>query len=421
MTPLLSFSLVAALLCFAVAIVLALPRLLRGPAAQDRILALDFIAVNAMLIVLVLTVALMIYRYGFMKHTNRSFIAERKKSGLKGYDHEAFWLALRTFGTRLLATSGTWCLNDILFYGNKLFQGKFIAIITDNPSSVMVQWQWNLYNTLVSLAGYYTASMLMDNKLYGRRTMQMVGFLVCVLTFAIPAIWYDYFTSPSGIRAFQALYFISSFFNQFGPNSVTFLVAGEVFPIEVRASFHGIGACIGKAGALLPAVLYNYIPVRTKFYLVPCFGIAGMVLNHFFLPDTTGLDLAEQQRWWRKIKDGREEEYHGVAIHPRHLSWWERHRHKLHLNYDPKKDVRDKIEEMRALWQKGEADRLGVDGESGGGSSGPDDFTEEMKAYFIDWTEKGKAPSTASTQNPSPVSSIFIGKNGQGDFENLRL
>ena len=79
MTPLLSFSLVAALLCFAVAIVLALPRLLRGPAAQDRILALDFIAVNAMLIVLVLAMrhastiyfeaALLMALFGFVSAT----------------------------------------------------------------------------------------------------------------------------------------------------------------------------------------------------------------------------------------------------------------------------------------------------------------------------------------------------------------
>ncbi len=40
--------------CFVLAMVLALLRLLRGPAAQDRVLALDFIYVNGMLTVLVL-------------------------------------------------------------------------------------------------------------------------------------------------------------------------------------------------------------------------------------------------------------------------------------------------------------------------------------------------------------------------------
>jgi hypothetical protein len=37
----------------------------------------------------------------------------------------------------------------------------------------------------------------------------------------------------------QTLYFLTSFFNQFGPNCTTFLVAGEVFPTDIRAFFHG--------------------------------------------------------------------------------------------------------------------------------------------------------------------------------------
>ena len=79
MTPFLSHAISAALLCFAVAIALAALRLLRGPSAQDRILALDFISVNAMLIVLVLGIrhastmyfeaALLMTLFGFVSVT----------------------------------------------------------------------------------------------------------------------------------------------------------------------------------------------------------------------------------------------------------------------------------------------------------------------------------------------------------------
>lgn len=41
-------------LCFALAMLCAMLRLMRGPAAQDRVLALDALYVNAMLILLVL-------------------------------------------------------------------------------------------------------------------------------------------------------------------------------------------------------------------------------------------------------------------------------------------------------------------------------------------------------------------------------
>ena len=54
MSPLLSVAVFMALTCYAVAMALALFRLLRGPGAEDRILALDFLYVNGMLALLVL-------------------------------------------------------------------------------------------------------------------------------------------------------------------------------------------------------------------------------------------------------------------------------------------------------------------------------------------------------------------------------
>jgi multicomponent K+:H+ antiporter subunit F len=65
--------------CFVLAMTLALWRLLRGPSAQDRVLALDFIYVNGLLIVLVLGIryasqvyfeaALLMALFGFVSST----------------------------------------------------------------------------------------------------------------------------------------------------------------------------------------------------------------------------------------------------------------------------------------------------------------------------------------------------------------
>ena len=59
MTPVLDFAVSGAVTCYALAIAIAFVRLLWGPTAQDRVLALDFIYINGMLVVLVLGV-----RYG---------------------------------------------------------------------------------------------------------------------------------------------------------------------------------------------------------------------------------------------------------------------------------------------------------------------------------------------------------------------
>ena len=184
--------------------------------------------------------------------------------------------------------------------------------------------------------------------------MQMIGFLFDFILFIVPAFNYKYFTSTAGVTAFQTMYFLSSFFNQFGPNAVTFLVAAEVYPTPVRATAHGFSAACGKLGALTAAVMYNYISTQQKFYIVPWFGLGGMLVTLLFLPDTTGLDLKEQERRWRCLRAGREADYHGIAVHPQHLSMWERFR-GVGKYYDPDADYAQKVEELRADWEKVQA------------------------------------------------------------------
>ncbi|MGB3072070.1 MAG: K+/H+ antiporter subunit F [Ottowia sp.] len=53
MSPLLTYAIVFTLCAYGVAMLLALWRVLRGPAAQDRVLALDFIYIIGTLVILV--------------------------------------------------------------------------------------------------------------------------------------------------------------------------------------------------------------------------------------------------------------------------------------------------------------------------------------------------------------------------------
>jgi hypothetical protein len=176
------------------------------------------------------------------------------------------------------------------------------------------------------------------------------------------------------------MYFLSSFFNQFGPNSVTFLVAAEVFPTPIRATAHGFSAAVGKLGALTAAVLYNYIDTLEKFHVVPWFGLGGALLTWLFLPDTTGLDLKEQERRWQYIRAGREQDYHGIAIHPKHLSVWERFR-GVGKHYDPDLDYKAKVEEMRAEWEEWQ-ERKHMEKEKDGFDVDDEEYSDEISAYF---------------------------------------
>ncbi len=76
MNAILPFAVNFALACFALSMLCALIRLLRGPAAQDRILALDTLYINGMLTILMLgigigsalyfDIALLIALFGFV-------------------------------------------------------------------------------------------------------------------------------------------------------------------------------------------------------------------------------------------------------------------------------------------------------------------------------------------------------------------
>lgn len=353
------------------------------------------------------TLWLAYYRAWKMPQASRQLQIAKKKANVTGYDFNSMRLAIKYFGGRLLATAGCWFCNDVFFYGNKLFQSQFISLISDNSKSVMTTWIWNLYNIIIALAGYYLASFFIDNKLYGRKNMQQIGFLVCFLMFVIPAFNLEYYTSAAGIHSFQAMYYLSSFFNQFGPNSVTFLVAGEVFPTPVRASAHGFSACMGKAGALLASVLYNYIDTQERFYVVPWFGLAGMVITFIWLPDTTGLDLKEQERRWRYLLEGREHEYHGIAVHPNHLSLWERWM-GVGRFYDPERDLKQKIEDLRRDWQEKESEKAQkeVNGEP---ILVDDEFTDEVHGYF-----KRTTPSQGSAGNGVLENEKYNGNSPRG-------
>ena len=68
----------------------------------------------------------------------------------------------------------------------------------------------------------------MDKRWYGRMHMQANGFMMMFILYLICAVAYNSLTATeSGLHAFQFLYFFSSFWNQFGPNCTTWLVAGK--------------------------------------------------------------------------------------------------------------------------------------------------------------------------------------------------
>ena len=296
---------------------------------------------------------LMLYiRVYKVKTADDALKAAKRRQNTSGYDVRSLKLASSHFGGRLLATTVGWFANDFAFYGAKIFSSVFIGTLVGNSNDVKEIYIYNLANILISLSGYYLAAFLLDHKSYGRRTMQANGFMFLFIFLLISTFAYDKLTVPgAGIRAFQAIFFLLNWWNQFGPNATTFLVAAEVYPSSIRASAHGVSAAAGKLGALVPTILYSHIDNKTKFQVVAWFALLGWIVTVLFLPDTTGLDLREQERYWQYVLDGRQKEYHGIAVHPVHLSVFERVVLKRHLAYDAERDQAAKVEELRLVYE----------------------------------------------------------------------
>lgn len=111
------------------------------------------------------TLWLVYYRTYKMKAASRQLQIAKAKSSVTGYDTESLRLCFKYFGPRILATAGTWYMNDVFFYGNKLFQSEFIKVIIPQSHSIMPGWLYNLVNVGVSLCGYYLASPFFSPRL----------------------------------------------------------------------------------------------------------------------------------------------------------------------------------------------------------------------------------------------------------------
>lgn len=84
------------------------------------------------------------------------------------------------------------------------------------------------------------------------------------------------------------------------------------------------------------------------------------------------------------MREGRQNEYHGIAIHPRHISLFEQFALRRHGNYNPELDGRDKLNELQALYERVQTKKISEDDQTLN-----DALNEKAQSYF-EW-EKGRS------------------------------
>src|SRR3990167_4780511 len=178
------------------------------------------------------------------------------KEGLSAYDtqYNRQSLLSKKWLLCLLGTAGAWFLLDVAFYGNAVSSVMIINAI--HPNATL------LTHTLISASlflvfavpGYALAAKYVDK--IGRKPLQMLGFFMMALSYALIAIIPNL---QKIMPLFTALFGISFFFVNFGPNTTTFLIPSEIYPTNIRARAHGISAAVGKLGAFVGVFLVPFL------------------------------------------------------------------------------------------------------------------------------------------------------------------
>jgi PHS family inorganic phosphate transporter-like MFS transporter len=79
---------------------------------------------------------------------------------------------------------------------------------------------------------------------------------------------------------------MANFFQNFGPNTTTFIIPGEVFPTRYRSTAHGICAASGKLGAIIAQFLPHILEIFALFMLTGVF-------STLLLPETMNKSLED--------------------------------------------------------------------------------------------------------------------------------
>jgi len=158
---------------------------------------------------------------------------------------------------------------QVAYYGLGLNSTSILrSAIYKDPKSTDAEYIYKKFsllcvgNIIISAAGlipgYWVTFLFIDS--WGRKPIQLMGFaIITVLLVAMGSLYTAFKNAENTDKAFLFLYCLTNFFQNFGPNTTTFIVPGEIFPTRYRSTAHGISAASGKLGAILSQIVFSVL------------------------------------------------------------------------------------------------------------------------------------------------------------------
>jgi PHS family inorganic phosphate transporter-like MFS transporter len=199
---------------------------------------------------------------------------------------------LSKYWLTLLGTAGSWFMFDYAYYGNTISTPMVMHHLAPHADVIQSTALSLIVFAVAAVPGYFLAAFTIDR--VGHKTLQMLGFFMMGLMFlligAFPIL-------TQSIAVFLVLYGLSYFFAEYGPNTTTFVLAGEVFPVNLRTTGHGLSAGTAKVGAFLGALVFPILMAKFGLHgtlmITFFFALAGLLLTAFCLKEPSGRTLED--------------------------------------------------------------------------------------------------------------------------------
>ncbi|MHB1302337.1 MAG: MFS transporter [Acidiphilium sp.] len=179
---------------------------------------------------------------------------------------------------------------DYAYYGNTISTPLIMQHIAPHASLMTSTAMSLIIFAVAAVPGYILAILTVDQ--IGHKRLQLIGFTGMGLMFLIIGL-FPVLVSTVGL--FLIVYGLSYFFAEFGPNTTTFLLVGEVFPVNLRTTGHGGSAGLAKVEAFIGAFIFPILLADLGLYgtlrITFVFSMIGLALTTLCLHEPSGLSL----------------------------------------------------------------------------------------------------------------------------------
>jgi MFS transporter, putative metabolite transport protein len=227
-------------------------------------------------------------------------------SSAEGRGKQSFMALFNSRNRRAtIFASVPWFLQDLGTYGIGIFTPVILAAaigggadhirsLSDLISDDVLAAKGAALINVLLLIGIAFAVMLADK--LGRIRLQIIGFIGCALGLLLASFSANV-SGAAQITLIFAGFMLFNFMTNLGPNAQTYLLAGEVFPTEVRGMGAGFAAAFAKIGAVATAFLFPIllaaIGTQTLLYGLIVTSILGAIVTWLYRIETTGINLDE--------------------------------------------------------------------------------------------------------------------------------